>query len=64
MSYPGHLLKESYLSAEMQSVYSEVPGEWAMNKVFNTNDRIYKDQSYNGDHDDNRCIDFLSSLDI
>ena len=29
MSYPGHLLGESYPSAEMQSVYSTVPADWA-----------------------------------
>ena len=29
MSYPGHLLGKSYLSAEMQSVYSTDPGNWA-----------------------------------
>ena len=29
MSYPGHLLWESYLSAEMQSVYSTASGDWA-----------------------------------
>ena len=34
--YPGHLLEESYPSAEMQSVYSTVPAGWAneeMNKI-------------------------------
>ena len=29
VSYPGHLLEESYLSAEMQSVYSTAPANWA-----------------------------------
>ena len=29
VSYPGHLLGESYPSAEMQSVYSAVPADWA-----------------------------------
>ena len=29
MSYPGHLLKESYPSAQMQSVYSTSPADWA-----------------------------------
>ena len=29
MSYLGHSLGESYLSAEMQPVYSTVPGDWA-----------------------------------
>ena len=29
VSYPGHLLEESYPSAEMQSVYSTVPANWA-----------------------------------
>ena len=27
MSYPGHLLRESYSSAEMQSVYSAAPAD-------------------------------------
>ena len=27
--YPGHLLEESYLSAEIQSVYSTAPVDWA-----------------------------------
>ena len=30
MSYPGHLLNKSYPSAEMQSVYSAAPAEWAV----------------------------------
>ena len=29
VSYPGHLLGESYLSAEMQSEYSAAPADWA-----------------------------------
>ena len=29
MSYPGYLLMESYPSAEMQSVYSTAPANWA-----------------------------------
>ena len=29
VSYPGHLLGESYPSAEMQLVYSIVPVDWA-----------------------------------
>ena len=29
VSYPGHLLGESYTSAEMQSVYSTAPVDWA-----------------------------------
>ena len=30
VSYPGHPLGESYLSAEMQLVYSAAPADWAM----------------------------------
>ena len=30
VSYPGHLLGESYLSAEMQLVYSTVPADYAI----------------------------------
>ena len=30
MSYPGHSLRESYLSVEMQSVYSSSPADWAI----------------------------------
>ena len=29
MSYPGHSLVKSYLSAEMQSVYSTATANWA-----------------------------------
>ena len=29
MSYPGHSLGDSYPSAEMQSVYSTAPADWA-----------------------------------
>ena len=29
LSYPGHSLGESYPSAEMQSVYSVAPADWA-----------------------------------
>ena len=29
MSFPAHLLMESYSSAEMQSVYSTAPADWA-----------------------------------
>ena len=29
VSYLGHLLRESYPSAEMQSVYSTAPADWA-----------------------------------
>ena len=29
VSYPGYSLKESYLSGEMQSVYSSAPADWA-----------------------------------
>ena len=29
VSYTGHSLKESYPSAEMQSVYSTAPADWA-----------------------------------
>ena len=29
VSYPGHFLRESYPSAEMQSVYSTAPADWA-----------------------------------
>ena len=32
VSYPGHLLRESYHSAEMQLVYSNAPIDWA--KIF------------------------------
>ena len=28
VSYPEHSLRESYLSADMQSVYSTVPADW------------------------------------
>ena len=30
VSYPGYLLRESYPSAEMQSVYSTVPADWVI----------------------------------
>ena len=30
VSYLGHLLEESYSSAEMQSVYSAAPNNWAI----------------------------------
>ena len=30
VSYPGHSFGESYLSAEMQSVYSAAPADWAL----------------------------------
>ena len=30
VSYPGHLLGESYPSAEIQSVYPTAPTDWAM----------------------------------
>ena len=33
MSYLGHSLGKSYPSAEMQSVYSMVPTDWAKRKV-------------------------------
>ena len=29
MSYPGHSLEELYPSAEMESVYSAAPADWA-----------------------------------
>ena len=29
MSFPGHLLGESYSSAEMQLVYTAAPADWA-----------------------------------
>ena len=29
VSYPGHSLRESYLSAQMQSAYSTAPANWA-----------------------------------
>ena len=32
VSYPRHLLGESYPYAEMQSVYSTVPADWAIYK--------------------------------
>ena len=31
VSYPRHSLGESYLSADIQSVYSTVPADWAIN---------------------------------
>ena len=35
VSYPGHsLVGRSYTSAEMQSMYSTVPADWAMRKGF------------------------------
>ena len=33
VSYPGYLLGESYPSAEMQSVYSTSPANWAIKLV-------------------------------
>ena len=33
VSYPGHLLVESYPSAEMQMVYSAAPANWAREKL-------------------------------
>ena len=33
VSYPGHSLGESYPSAEMQSVYSTVPNDWATEEI-------------------------------
>ena len=32
VSYPGHLLEESYPSAEMQSVYCTAQADWAQNE--------------------------------
>ena len=34
MSYPGHLLGESYPSAEIQLVYSAAPANWAKTVQF------------------------------
>ena len=34
VSYPGHLLGESYPSAEVQSVYFTAPAEWAIKRVW------------------------------
>ena len=34
VSYPGHTLMGSYPSAEVQSVYSTVPTEWAITSLF------------------------------
>ena len=33
LSYPEHSFGESYPSAEMQSVYSTAPADWASNTV-------------------------------
>ena len=30
LSYPGHLLRMSYTSAEMRSVYSTEPADWCV----------------------------------
>ena len=34
VSYPGHLLKESYLSTEKQLVYSTAPADRAIKRTF------------------------------
>ena len=36
VSYPGHSLEESYPSAEIQSVNSATPTDWAWNKKVHT----------------------------
>ena len=42
VSYPGHLLGESYPSAEMQSVYSTAPANWAMDFLgWSTGQKVY-----------------------
>ena len=38
VSYAGHSLGGSYLSAEVQSVYSTAPADWAKAFLCNTND--------------------------
>ena len=35
VSYPRHLLAESYSSAEMQSMYSTAPADWANRHLLN-----------------------------
>ena len=35
VSYPGHLLEESYPSAEMQSTYSTAPASWVSHQMGN-----------------------------
>ena len=40
VSYPGHSLRGSYPSAEVQSVYSTAPADWATKKCVYI--RIYK----------------------
>ena len=42
VSYPGHSLRESYPSAEMQSVYSTAQANWAYIREWNTLYVLYK----------------------
>ena len=52
VSYPGHLLVESYPSTKMQSVYSTTPADWA-NLIWiiqiNIYKHFYKMESYRWD---------------
>ena len=34
VSYPGHLLRESYLYGEMQSVNSKAPANWTVRRIY------------------------------
>ena len=45
MSHPGHTLEESYPSAEMQSVYSIVPADWAKNISLKEDEIHWKSRS-------------------
>ena len=36
VSYPGHLLCESYHFAEIQSIYSTTPADWARTIIYIT----------------------------
>ena len=45
MSYTGHSLREPYPSAEMQSVYSEAPDDWATQEL-DVHIRLGKDSRY------------------
>ena len=42
-SYPRHTLEESYLSAEIQSVYSIVPADWSINRIWDIYHRNLRD---------------------
>ena len=44
MSYPGYLLEESYLTAEMQSVYSTAPAKMAVLSMSQID--LFKNYSY------------------